>query len=132
MLECHEKHSQHADGEYQPRKPRLDRDLVHGDAGIGVTLASVTASCVATVAVARSAAVATTQSPFAETREGEMNCLPGVTLIVADASGGSIGGVVIFYFQKRTDDSKWHVEGGFAAPLLAVHADGADLRSSTP
>lgn len=50
-----------------------------------------------------------------------MNDLPGVNLIVADAGGGQIGGVVTFYFQMRGDDGKWQVGGKFLEPLLAAH-----------
>jgi hypothetical protein len=59
--------------------------------------------------------------------QGKMNDLPGVTLIVADAGGGQIGGVITFYFQTREDDSKWQVRGKFLAPLLAAQAQGKIL-----
>lgn len=55
------------------------------------------------------------------TWEGKMNDLPGVDLIVADAGGGEIGGVVTFYFLTRKDGGKWQVRGKFLTPLLAAH-----------
>jgi hypothetical protein len=67
-------------------------------------------------------------SPFDGTWQGEMNNLPVVKLLVADASGGQIGGVVTFFLQMRDDArSRWRVAGKFAAPLLLAHADGKDL-----
>ena len=56
-----------------------------------------------------------------------MNDLPGVNLIVADAGGGQIGGVVTFYFQVRRDDGAWRVAGKSVAPLLAAQAQGKGL-----
>lgn len=87
----------------------------------------ISAFFVAAVAVAQSAAAASAESPFDGTWEGQMNDLPGVTLIVADAGGGQIGGVVIFYFQKRGEDGQWHVAGKSTAPLLAVRSEGKVL-----
>jgi hypothetical protein len=52
-----------------------------------------------------------------------MNGLPGVSLIIADAGGGQIGGVVTFFFQPRGDDGKWRVAGRSVAPLLNVRAE---------
>ena len=60
-------------------------------------------------------------SAFDGTWEGKMNDLPGVNLIVADAGGGQIGGVITFYFQTRGDGGKWQVRGKFLEPLLAAH-----------
>ena len=56
-----------------------------------------------------------------------MNDLPGVSMIVADAGGGELGGVVAFYFQMRGDDGEWRVAGKFSAPLLAAQAEGKVL-----
>lgn len=68
-------------------------------------------------------------SVFDGTWEGKMNDLPGVNLIVADAGGGQLGGVVTFYFQMRDDErSKWRVAGTFVAPLLAAQAQGKVLK----
>lgn len=66
-------------------------------------------------------------SVFDGTWEGNMNDLPGVNLIVADAGGGKIGGVVAFYLQTRGDDGQWRVAGKSVAPLLAARAQGKDL-----
>lgn len=67
-------------------------------------------------------------SVFDGTWEGKMNDLPGVNLIVADAGGGQIGGVVAFYLQMRGDDGKWRIAGRSMAPLLAVCAKGKVLK----
>jgi hypothetical protein len=67
------------------------------------------------------------QSALDGTWEAQMNGLPGVTLIVADAGGGQIGGVATFYFQLRGDDGKWRVAGEDMAPLLVAHAKGKTL-----
>lgn len=67
------------------------------------------------------------QSPFNGTWEGKMNDLPGVNLTVADAGGGTVGGIVTFYFQTKGDDGKWRVAGKFAAPMLAVCPDDKTL-----
>ena len=67
-------------------------------------------------------------SVFDGTWEGNMNDLPGVNLIVADAGGGQIGGVVAFYLQMRGDDGKWRVAGKYMAPLLAAQAQGKVLK----
>lgn len=56
-----------------------------------------------------------------------MNDLPGVKLIVADAGGGQLGGVVTFYLQMRGDDGEWRVDDKFVAPLLAAHATDKGL-----
>lgn len=66
-------------------------------------------------------------SVFDGTWEGNMNDLPGVNLIVADAGGGKIGGVVAFYLQTRGDDGQWRVAGKSVAPLLAAHVEGNAL-----
>src|SRR5215471_431806 len=63
------------------------------------------------------------RSPFNGTWEGKRNDLPGVNLVVADAGGGQLGGVVAFYFQTRGDDGEWRVAGKFRAPLLCVTAE---------
>ena len=68
------------------------------------------------------------QSTFNGTWEGQMNDLPGVTLIVADSEGGQIGGVVTFYFQTRADEhSRWHVAGKAVAPLVVAEVQGRTL-----
>lgn len=67
------------------------------------------------------------QSPFDGTWECTMNGLQGVDLLVADATGGRIGGVVTFYLQTLGYDGKWHVASKFVAPLLVAHAEGKIL-----
>lgn len=67
------------------------------------------------------------QSPFDGSWEGKMHGLPGIALVVADADGGTVGGVVTFYLQMRGGDGKWRVAGKYAAPLLAVCHGGKTL-----
>lgn len=67
-------------------------------------------------------------SPFDGTWECEVNDLPGVNLIVADAGGGRLGGIITFYFQMRDDErSKWRIAGKAVAPLLSAHMEGTAL-----
>jgi hypothetical protein len=66
-------------------------------------------------------------SVFDGTWEGKMNDLPGVNLIVADAGGGQIGGVITFYFQTREDGGNWQVRGKSVAPMLAAHTQDKAL-----
>ncbi len=58
------------------------------------------------------------KSPFAGMWEAKMNGQPGVDLTIED-SGGKISGVVVFYFQSRGADGKWHVAGKDTVPLLS-------------
>lgn len=67
------------------------------------------------------------QSPFDGFWEGKMHGLPGIALVVADADGGTVGGVVTFYLQMRGGDGKWRVAGKYAAPLLVVCHGGKTL-----
>ena len=80
-------------------------------------------TCVATTQRDRSRRRPQPPSPFDGTWEGKMNDLPGVDLIVADASGGEIGGVITFYFQMRGDDGNWRVADRFVAPVLAARLE---------
>lgn len=66
-------------------------------------------------------------SPFDGTWEGTMNGLPGLKITIADAGGGEIGGVAVFYFQLRGEDGKWLVAGEFSAPLLMAKMKGNSL-----
>lgn len=51
------------------------------------------------------------KSSFAGTWEGKMNDLPGVALKIEEADG-KISGVMIFYFQERSDaNAPWHEIG---------------------
>ena len=77
--------------------------------------------------VAQSTSAPTAKSPFVGTWDGTMNDLPGINLIVADADGGQIGGVVTFCFQMRGGDGKWHIAGKYMAPLLSATAEGEVL-----
>jgi hypothetical protein len=70
--------------------------------------------------------VAAAKSPFAGTWEGKINDQPGVELTIEDA-GGKVSGVVVFYFQLRGEDGKWHVADKFTEPLLAPQVKGKIL-----
>src|SRR3981081_84838 len=60
---------------------------------------------------------------FAGTWEGKMNNLPGIDLTIEEADG-KINGVMIFYFQVRSDASApWHVASESPIPLLVPHAE---------
>src|SRR5437868_8760085 len=67
------------------------------------------------------------KSSFAGTWEGKMNDLPGIDLKIEDADG-KISGVMIFFFQERSDASApWHVASESPVPLLAPRVDGKTL-----
>ena len=67
------------------------------------------------------------KSLFAGTWEGTMNDLPGIDLKIEDADG-KISGVMIFFFQERSDASApWHVASESPVPLLAPRVDGKTL-----
>jgi hypothetical protein len=77
--------------------------------------------------VAQSAAGVPEKSPFAGTWEGKMNDLPGIDLKIDEASG-RVGGVIVFYYQERSNANEpWHVAGESPVPLLAPHVEGKTL-----
>ena len=56
-----------------------------------------------------------------------MNNLPGSDRTIEEADG-KINGVMIFYFQVRSDASApWHVASESPIPLLVPHAEGKTL-----
>ena len=72
--------------------------------------------------------VAGAKSPFAGTWEGKTHDQPSVKLTIEDA-GGKVSGVVVFYFQLRGNDGKWHVASKQDAggPMLAPQVEGKIL-----
>jgi hypothetical protein len=67
------------------------------------------------------------KSSFAGTWEGKVNDLPGIDLKIEDADG-KISGLMIFYFQERSDPSApWHVASESPVPLLVPHLEGKSL-----
>jgi hypothetical protein len=67
------------------------------------------------------------KSSFAGTWEGKMNDLPGIDLKIEDADG-KISGLMIFYFQERSDPSApWHVVSESPVPLVVPHLEGKTL-----
>jgi hypothetical protein len=76
---------------------------------------------------AQSTANAPAKSPLAGTWEGKMNNLPGIDLKI-DEAGGKIGGVIVFYFQERSNPNEpWHVAGESPVALLVPHVQGKTL-----
>jgi hypothetical protein len=58
---------------------------------------------------------------------GEMNGLPGVTLVVTD-EGGSLSGAVLFYFQvRKTVNDPYTSTPGLPEPMMSMHFDGTTL-----
>ncbi|MGD0157526.1 MAG: hypothetical protein ABSB50_15625 [Terracidiphilus sp.] len=58
---------------------------------------------------------------------GEMNGLPGVTLVVTD-EGGSLSGAVLFYFQvRKTVNDPYTSTPGLPEPMFQMHFDGTTL-----
>ena len=72
-------------------------------------------------------AVATAKAPFVGTWEAKVNDLPGVEIRLEEAKG-RLRGVVVFFFQRRGDDGKWHVEGDdTGVPMLVPRVKGKIL-----
>ena len=72
-------------------------------------------------------AVAAEKPPFAGTWEATINDLPGVKIKIEE-SGGRLGGTVVFFFHRRGDDGKWHVEGdNRGGPMLVPRLQGKVL-----
>jgi hypothetical protein len=64
-----------------------------------------------------------TSVSFEGSWEGEMNDLPAIDLKIKEAHG-TISGVIIFYFQVRSDaNAPWHVKSENAELLLSPHVD---------
>jgi hypothetical protein len=74
------------------------------------------------------ALAAAASSPFAGVWEGKTNDLPAVKITIPD-TGPSAGGTIVFYFQTRGDDGKWHVSstGNPEGPLIAPQVHGKTL-----
>jgi hypothetical protein len=68
----------------------------------------------------------TDRSPFAGKWEGKMNDQPGIEITIKNA-GAETSGVIVFYFQERGADGKWHVKDKYEAPLLSVQVTGKGL-----
>jgi hypothetical protein len=66
------------------------------------------------------------KTPFEGKWEGKMNDQPGVEVTIRNA-GGEISGVIVFYFQERGADEKWHVKDKFEEPLLSTKVTGKSL-----
>jgi len=67
------------------------------------------------------------KSSLAGTWEGKMNNLPGIDLKLEDVDG-KISGVMIFYFQERSDASApWHVASESPVPLPVPHVERKTL-----
>ena len=68
-------------------------------------------------------------SPLAGVYEGEMNGQPAVRVTFTEAAG-KLNGTILFYFQERGEDGKWHVKNANPGDvaMLAVKADGKSVR----
>src|SRR6266404_6011895 len=71
---------------------------------------------------------AAAKSPFTGTWEGSMNDQPALKLTIEDADG-KLAGVMVFYFQRRGDDGKFHVvrSGDAAGPIISPQVEGKIL-----
>jgi len=69
-------------------------------------------------------AIAEGASPFVGTWEARLNDQPAVELTIEE-TGGKISGVITFFFQRRSADGDWHVEGKPARiSLIAPKVEG--------
>lgn len=85
------------------------------------------AGFVATLLITQLSPPGTAKPLFAGTWEGKINDLPAVNLRIEEANG-KISGVMIFYFQERSDaNSPWHVAAEYPVPLLAPQVTGDTL-----
>ena len=68
------------------------------------------------------------ESPFAGVWEASMNDQPALKLTIRDTSG-KLSGNIVFYFQQRGADGKWHVveNGDAAGEILDPHVEGKFL-----
>ncbi|MGB8029266.1 MAG: hypothetical protein WCF30_06330 [Terracidiphilus sp.] len=58
---------------------------------------------------------------------GQLNGLPGVTLVVTD-EGGSLSGAVLFYFQlRKTANDPWTSTPRLPEPMFHLHFDDTTL-----
>lgn len=55
--------------------------------------------------------------------EGKLNGHPAVDLTIKETEG-RISGDILFYFQEREADGKWHVKGKYSVPLLMPKVEG--------
>ena len=84
-------------------------------------------ACLAAIVLAPFSMAGQTDSLFAGTWEGKVNGLPSVSLKIGEVDG-KISGIIVFYFQERSDvNSPWHVAGEAAGPILAPQVEGKTL-----
>jgi hypothetical protein len=71
---------------------------------------------------------AVAKSPFAGAWEGSMNDQPALKLTIEDADG-KLAGTMVFYFQRRGEDGKFHVvpNGDAAGAIISPQAEGKIL-----
>jgi biopolymer transport protein ExbD len=90
-------------------------------------IAVILAVSISPSVAAQSAPAAPADASFAGTWEGKMNGLPGISLNIQEGSG-TLGGSVVFYFQKRSDpNSPWQVVRGSAVPMVSPRVEGKTL-----
>jgi hypothetical protein len=71
---------------------------------------------------------AVAKSPFAGAWEGSMNDQPALKLTIEDADG-KLAGTMVFYFQRRGEDGKFHVvpNGDAAGAIISPQVEGKIL-----
>ncbi len=68
------------------------------------------------------------KSPFAGAWEGSMHDQPALKLTIEDANG-KLTGTMVFYFQQRGEDGKFHVvpNGDAAGAIISPQVEGKIL-----
>jgi hypothetical protein len=68
---------------------------------------------------------AAAKSPFAGTWEGSVHDQPALKLTIEDIDG-KLTGAMVFYFQRRGEDGKFHVvpNGDAAGPIISPQVEG--------
>src|SRR5207245_9433712 len=85
---------------------------------------AIAVSCIATLLIVQLSKPVRARSSWAGTWEGKMNDLPGIDLKIEE-SEGKIKGIMIFYFQERSNANEpWHVASESPVPLLVPHVGG--------
>jgi len=71
---------------------------------------------------------AVAKSPFTGTWEGSTNDQPALKLTIEDTDG-KLAGVMVFYFQRRGEDGKFHVvpNGDAAGAIISPEVEGKIL-----
>ncbi len=68
-----------------------------------------------------------TNAPINGVWRGQMNGLPGVTLLVTEEGGSLVGGVLFYFQQRANENSPWTATPGLPEPMLNPKFDGKTL-----